>query len=607
MNRKGFAILEVVLVVALFAIFSTGIFYLSLDSLKRSSVISLDSVALLYAQEGLEASRNIRDRSFLELQNGDHGVELVGGEWVYVAAPQVIDEVYERTIEVQSVYRDGAGDIAEDGSELDPDLKRVVSEVGWVGQGVGPNTIRLETYLSNWRGDDWIVTTCTDFNEGEFDGTEVVSAPSPPADNCELTLEGIVSIGQTYGSADVGSHGVDVVVDGNYAFLGVNNASGGFSSVDISDDENPFVLDTVDVGGKGNYVHKSGNYVYVGVEHVTDGLAIVDVSNPASLNVVATVDVDGRGNEPNVVGDNLFMAVDDKIMVFDVSNPASPVFLDEFDFNDEVYVSEFDDDYLYVGLAADDLGLRVLDVSDPANLSEVASLDVGEEVNAIEVDWPVVYAGTEDDNNSLHVIDITDPENPVDQGAIDVGGEIEDLGIYGDELYAALNVQNSGMALIDISSPYSPVLEENLDLGAKSEGVDVSGTSIYYAVDTANKGLLIIGRSVSAYTVSGEYVSSVLDTGSVDPEYKMIDWDSDVVPGSNVILQIRTASSEAGIDVATWVGDDGTSSSFYETPRTQIVLSPGASGSRYIQYRVVIQSDEVNASSVGSVRINYVP
>lgn len=78
-NKKGFSLVEIMLAICIFAIFAVGITYLSLDTLNRDSKVVLNSEAMHYAQEGLEVVRNIRDRNFLSLTNGDHGLVLNNG------------------------------------------------------------------------------------------------------------------------------------------------------------------------------------------------------------------------------------------------------------------------------------------------------------------------------------------------------------------------------------------------------------------------------------------------------------------------------------------------------------------------------------------------
>ncbi len=609
-NKNGFTIIEILIAISIFAIFSTGVFYLSLDTIERDSKTTLSSQALLYAQEGIEAVRNIRDTAYLSLTNGDHGLDLASGSWTFVPAPETVDTSYARTITIEDVYRDINGDIASEGTIFDPETKKITAEVTWNHRGIIPKSTSLISYMSNWRGDDWIQTTCDEFDEGTYSGIITETQTSPPVNNCGIVLELIESESEFFASSDLGKHGNDVVVDGNYAYVASNGTNNGMFIVDVSDPSNPSITSNLNVTSKGRYINKDGNYVYIGIQNSSKGLTIGNVSNPSSPSVTTTQNVGAYGNEAEVSGNYLYMGVDDNddsFLVYDISSKGSPAEVDSIDFSDGVQVIELNGNYAYVGLDDDHDGLRVVDISTPTNVSEVASLDVGEEVNAIIISGSLAYIGTEDSSNSLRVIDISTPTNPSELTSIDVGGEIQDLTISEGYLYAAIDTQNAGLAAINISNPYNPTLSYNLDIAGKGEGIDSDDNYIYIATDTANRGLVIIGTTTSGVTTSGTYQSPAFDTRSSDTLYNFIEWDHVEVPGSTVRFQIRTASSEAGLTSATWVGSEGTNDTYYENPRTQIVTSPSASGIRYIQYKGYLDSDGISTPTVISVRINYTP
>ncbi|MDP2624781.1 MAG: hypothetical protein Q8P27_01200 [Candidatus Peregrinibacteria bacterium] len=597
------------LAVTMFAIFSVGIFYLSLDTIQRDSKIQFDNEALLYAQEGLEAVRNMRDRDFLLLTNGDHGLSFASDTWIFIPAPENIDDFYYRTITVEDVYRDTNGDIAATGT-LDPEMKKVTAQVEWSLRNVFPRSIELSTYLSNWTGDDWFQTTCTEFDTGTFSSTETAVTTSPPTDNCaiKLTLEEEQS--SFFSSADIGEHGNDVVVDGNYAYVATAKTQTGLTIVDISDLNNPVVIAQLDVEGKGEYITKDGNYVYMGVEDDNKGLAIVDVTNPAAPSLTASLNVGDLGNQVAVSGNYLYMGVDDDdqgFVVVDITTKSSPAIVDSLDLNTEVQAVYLNGNYAYLGVDDDQDGLRVIDISNPLSVSQVASLDVGEEVNAIEISGFYAYLGIEDTGDSLQVINISTPTSPSMVTSLDIGGEIQDLKIEGDYLYAAVDEVSAGLAVINISVPSSPTLSYNSDITGKATGIDTNSGNVFISIDVNNRGLVIEGLLVPGVTTSGTYTSNVLDTGSVDTRYNFIEWDHTEVPGGSVKFQIKTADSSWNLASATWVGSDGTNATYYETSPSTIILDSANTGVRYIQFMLFLESDGVTTPEVESVRINYNP
>ncbi len=600
---------EVILAITIFALFTLGIFNLALDTLQRDSKIELETMANFYVQEGIEVVRNLRDRNFLLLTNGDYGLDLVNGQWQLVTAPEDVDGFYSRTITIEDVYRDVNGDIASMGT-FDPNTKKITSEVSWLVKDIFPRSASFTTYLTNWSGDNWIQTTCDELNTGTFDTTVSVSTPAPPEDNCGLELDIIESSSEFFSSANIGEHGNDVFVDGAYAYVATAKSQDGFAVVNKSDPANMYMEDSLDIGGKGRYITKSGNYVYIGVDNNKKSLAIVNVSSPSSLQLVTNEDYDEEGSDLKVSGSTLYLGLsdsDDSFLIIDVTNKSNPVVLSTMDLDSEVQAAAIDGNYIYLGFEEDQEGFRVIDISNPSDPQEIASLDLGEEVNDIFISGIFAYVGTEESDESLQVVNISNPASPQIVASLDVGGEIQGLTIVGDYLYAAVDDQNSGLAAVNIATPSSPTLSYNLDINGKGTAIDNDGSYLYITVDTANPGLVVVGTTESSIVTSGSYESAILDTGSSDTRYNYIAWEHTEVPGSNVKFQIRTASSEAGLTAEDWVGSDGTVNTFYETSRTPIILDPASSGPRYIQFKAFIESDGTNTATIESVTINYTP
>lgn len=599
--------MEIVLAIAIFAIFSLGIFYLSIDTIQRDSKIELNNIALFYAQEGLEAIRNMRDRNYLSITNGDHGLSFQNDTWSFVAAPETIDGFYQRTITISDVYRDVNDAIATTGT-FDPETKLVASEITWNWKSVVPQSVTLSSYISNWTGTDFIQTTCGEFNTGTFSNTENEVVPSPPNDNCSVKLSDVTQPSQFFASSDVGEHGEDVVIDGNYAYVATAKSQKGFTIVNVTNRALPTIASQLYVWNKGRKLVKDGNKVYLGIEVTNPAIAIINVTNPATPSVTYSWQLNGKGNTPAVSGNYLYATADSSTNGFVVYNiSGTPAATDFLSVGAKVHTAVINGNYAYLGVDTDHSGLRVISISNPANVSQVASLDVDEEVNAIVISGVFAFLGTEDDDNALKVVNISNPLAPTLVTSLDVGDEIQDLVIEGDYLYAAVDDQNAGLAAVNIQNPAAPMLAYTLDVQGKGTGIDADQNYIYIATDTSNKGLVIIGTTQSGVTNSGNYTSQIFDTTSTDTRYNFIEWDHTEVPGGSVKFQIRTASTSAGINSATWVGSDGTANTYYTTSRTPIVLSPGASGKRYIQYKAFFTSDGSTSPSLHSVRINYNP
>lgn len=605
--KKAFTLVEVVLAIAIFTLFASAVVLVSVDTINRDTKVELENEALSYAQEGLEAARAIRSEDYWALITGDWGLDFTADTWSLAAAPESIDGFYERTLTIEDVYRDGSGNIASTGT-LDPNTKKITSTVEWSWRGVIPYSVSLETYLTNWTGDDWLQTTCTEWNDGTFSSTEVKETVAPPDDNCALMLEVVEGPGDFYSSVDVGEHGRDVEVDGDYAYMGTAKANEGFKIIDVSDVANPIEGESVDIGGKGRAVLKVGDYAYIGVEKSSKGLAIVDVSDPNNPDLESTFNIGDSGNRMDISGNNLFIGVESSsssMKVVDVSNPASPSTVATLNLGTPVNVVKISGNYAYLGTDDTNLGLRVVDISNPASPTQVASLDVDGAIAGIDIEGGYAYVGTLDSSNSFKVVSISDPLEPTVLNSLNFGAAVQDVEVDAGYAYVALDQNDPGMGAINISDTPNVSLAYTRDIEGKGTSVETSDGYIFLTLDVNNRGLVIIDASSGSLATSGEYESTVLDAGSEDIRYNYFDADATVAPGGSVTFQLRTASSSGGISSATWVGPDGTSSTYYDPEVTPIVLDPLASGKRYLQVKVYLTSDGVNSSEVESITINY--
>ena len=142
--KSGFSLLELVLAVAIFSFSSFALATMIIDS-NISTRLSADRTdALLYAKEGVEAVRSIRDNdwtSWASTADGNHGLSIntVGSSsaWVFSGTSDLIDNKYTRTV-----------NIATD-SEV-PTSKVVTVNIAW---DLTPGRIASTTLLtifSNW-------------------------------------------------------------------------------------------------------------------------------------------------------------------------------------------------------------------------------------------------------------------------------------------------------------------------------------------------------------------------------------------------------------------------------------------------------------------------
>lgn len=72
-----------------------------------------------------------------------------------------------------------------------------------------------------------------------------------------------------------------------------------------------------------------------------------------------------------------------------------------------------------------------------------------------------------------------------------------------------------------------------------------------------------------------------------------------------IIFRVRTASSQAGLAMARWVGSDGTMNTSYSSTGTAVVTDPGATGTRWVQWKAYFTGDGASTPSLEDVTMTY--
>ncbi len=315
------------------------------------------------------------------------------------------------------------------------------------------------------------------------EGWEIVDAtnPSSPVRTADWTT--------------VGGYATAVAVSGDVAYL----ADGGFLRIiDAREPHLPISLGGYEIGGLAKGVAVSGNYAYVA--DAWHGLQVIDVSDPANCRRVAGDPPNGLTSALDIAlfGNHLYVARDRGVLIFDISAPAVPVKIGEYDLGATARAVFVASDRAYV--AADTNGLVILDVSDPTHCVRLSQVSIRGSVTDVVVGENRAYVAYASNGNpkdlEMVVLDIADPAHPVWLA------EIDDFGIYSlalshHHLYITIGYAASGGGLLVLDLNAIPTeLEEwdgmgvFQDLGWPGMGLVVSNGRAYVAVGPA--GLRVI-------------------------------------------------------------------------------------------------------------------
>lgn len=178
-NNLGFSLVEILVAISVFLVFVLAISDVTVSSSWQVNYSVNTERATALAEEGLEATRNIRDADFANLSDGTNGL-TTGGNQFNLSGSSDTTDIFNRTIEISTV---------------DNEQKQVVATVAWSDQISPTNSVTLSTYLTDWR--KITQTTCTDEQSFlEVDTSGAVLA------NSNRSLSGI-TIGSTATDCDI--------------------------------------------------------------------------------------------------------------------------------------------------------------------------------------------------------------------------------------------------------------------------------------------------------------------------------------------------------------------------------------------------------------------
>lgn len=598
-SQKGDSLLEVILAIAIFMLIAPAIVIVALRSLSGSIESEDRIVAAALAQETLEASRAIRDYDWDSLITGNHGLSDANGYWEFVGTSDNKGK-YTRAVAI---------------SDTDASTKKIVAAVSWQGLDGISNSISPTGQLTKWHSLQWMQNLAGSFLSGFANSVEIDEANGGiKLSNLGDWSQPSVLVSTNFsGDAD----GKSIFIDKNNLYLVTKNEGSGkeFIALDLSDvtKGNLTTLGSAELGTNANHVTVFNGYAYVATDSNSEEIMIVRLSDYAKIG---SINMPGGIAVSDFAKDNILAVGTAKssggreFFTYDISNPESSLPLSgSAEINAKVNDIYISGNYAY--LATDDNGkeLIIVRLSDNSIVNFYNLPDTAD-AHAVFVAGNAAYIGR--DNSSVsefYALDISNPEGTISPlGDVDLGSaEIKDIFIAGSHGY--ISTENGGTretAVLNLNN-YSVEIWIDIEGGAPADAVWMYGRHIYVGSRENTETLQVIqgGTSTSSdLAQEGIFTSQKFDTGAAATAYQNISWIS--IGTGTVSFQIRTADTEANLNSAKWVGPDGAENSYYTVSDTQITLDPAASGSRWFQYRAILNGDGLESPILKDVSITYV-
>ncbi|MBI4713621.1 prepilin-type N-terminal cleavage/methylation domain-containing protein [Candidatus Uhrbacteria bacterium] len=442
--QKGFSLVEALLATSIFALLTTAFVGAYLYGQSATAVAGQRARALMIAEEGLEASRNIRDSGYNNLSVGTHGLTIASNQWNFSGASDATD-IFTREIIVASV---------------DADRKNVTSNVTWQQNPQRTGSVSLITRFT-----DWLST----------------SGAAP-------TLFGTFNL-TTANSGNENTDAISIATAGNYVYLGRSTNPGNeFFVFDVTDPSNPILSVQLALSGDPLDIAVSSNYAYIASTDNSGELTVVDISTSSFPTIAAVFNLtaanSGSANNNGlsvVIGKTNYIYLTRKnsggkeFYVFDVSTPTSPSLVGSVDLLGDADEMTADGNYAYLASSENTQEFQVVDVTTVSTPTLVASLNLDEGDTAadglsIARSANTIYLGRSGSTGSpeFYVIDVTTPTSPTITSYLDIGTHILqsiDYSSFWQSVFLAnTNPANDDYNSVDVSVPATTVLQVSLNL-----------------------------------------------------------------------------------------------------------------------------------------------
>lgn len=272
----------------------------------------------------------------------------------------------------------------------------------------------------------------------------------------------VVSTTSITGSIYYGQSGIRV--QGQYVYLVSSTGTAGTNLLQIYDVSNPSApafTGSIQVPLYGLGLWVSGKYAYV-ISYVGDSsaseLEVVDVSHPASPTLVGSTSTGTAGlhvADIKVVGNYAYVAGQSggpsKVLIFDLSNPASPYLLSSLPADHSPQGLDIQGKYWYQTIF-DGNSLNIYDISNPLAISQIGTVSLTGTCKPqdVTVQGSAAYVGCYSDS-SVAIVDVSNPASPTVDGyvalpAISHPMFLKSIGRY---VYSTSNMRGGTLSILD--------------------------------------------------------------------------------------------------------------------------------------------------------------
>lgn len=245
--------------------------------------------------------------------------------------------------------------------------------------------------------------------------------------------------------------------------------------VDVTDPQNPILLQSLNTGKGINAIAVGGSYAYAVQNDSTNQLQVIRLFDTTKLTT------DPLYYKPALVTQTSLQNV----------AGAFPEGRSMYYYNNKLYIGTWNNN-----VPANSPEFLIYDVTVPSAPTFVGSNNLNTSVNDITVSGNYAYIATTQGANEFIVIDVSNPSAPTLAGSYDVPGssiDAERVTVLGNYAYLGLDRatgNNKDFYVININTPTAPTLAGSLKLNMNNAGSMVTGIAVV-------SGLAFVGTTDS--------------------------------------------------------------------------------------------------------------
>lgn len=641
-KHKAFSLVEILLAITIFSLAILVVGSLILEGVRSSKNQALRNTSIYAIKEVYNAVTITKNDMWSAIVNNTASGEkhLVFSENVYSIVDGPADENGVNIgFTISIANRDASGNIVIDGGTPDPHTRIIDVEASWIDITEQTNTVVSTIYVNDWNTLEWLETITAQFEDGTNNQTTVLSNLGGEVqlqrifypDWCKPTL----AINEYDIPGDATAKTLFSNTGESYLGTGGNANGVALTKIRVAGVEDPTIsVDGTFNGYLTNNIFVDGNYAYLATPQDDKEVVILDLTtNPYSevgyFNTSRTHDA----NSVWVSGTVGYVAAGRYVYTFNLTAKtgsraqysSKQVSLNQ-NLNTVASVSQIvvRGNYLFASLDEDWYEMAIVNVSNPSSMTITSSTNVNNQQSFdiyVSTDGSRAYFGTgaSSSEREFFIINTSSKSGarPI-LGSYDTNGmSVQGIAIIARDKRAVLvgyNGEEYQSVNIATETSLTRCGGMQLDEGINDVDsvIDVEGNAFSYLLtnDSTKDFRVLRGGPGGAgdetgygYLATGDYTSSVFDSGSATSNYYYQEWLGNVPSDATLKLQFRVGTT-SDLSAETWVGPDGTASSYFDNQN--VTNFPASfSGKRYIQYKAYLTSNTLSTPRLDQVRINY--